>query len=208
MNIIFLGAPGSGKGTQATKLAEELSFFYLSTGQMFRDMSEKRPDIAEMMKKGLLVPDDTVITCFKEYLEEKGIFDNTVIDGTPRSVYQYNKIQSWLKKKGKKIDLAILLDISKKESIRRLSARRQDKLTGKIYNLITDPPGPKVDPDNLIQRADDKPETIQKRFEEYYEDTAPLVKVLEKDGILMKVDGERPIEIIFQDILTRLGIKK
>jgi adenylate kinase len=96
------------------------------------------------------------------------------------------------------------LEISEKESIRRTSARKVDRKTGEIYNLITNPPGPDVDTKNLYQRPDDKPEAIKKRLDWFKDSVLPLVDVFEKEGILERVDGERPIKIIFEDILSRL----
>jgi adenylate kinase len=200
MNIILLGQPGSGKGTQGRLIAEKFGFHYLSTGELFREMSGKNPDVAKVLGSGRLLDDEFVLATAEEYLERQNIFDHFVLDGTPRSVNQYEMLKSWLLKKGKKIDLAIFLKISDEETIRRQSARRTDKLTGKIYNLITNPPGPEVKPDKLEQRDDDKPEAIKVRLVKYHSITEPLVEVLKKDGILVEVDGQRPIDEIFSEI--------
>lgn len=202
MNIIFLGPQGSGKGTQAKVLAEKFGLFYLSTGEMFREIQKTNQEIAEMMNSGVLIPDELVIKYLFEYLESKKIYDNLVIDGTPRSVFQYEEINKWFATKGTKFNLAILLQISRAESIKRLSSRRQDKNTGKIYNLLTNPPGADVKAEDLTQREDDTPVAIGKRLDEYEEKTKPLIDVLREDGILVEVDGERPIDEIQQDLLA------
>ena len=140
-------------------------------------------------------------------LEEKGVDDNFILDGSPRTIFQYKAILRWLKDRSKKIDCMIFLEIEKDTAVERISSRRQDKTTGKFYNLITNPPPSCVDSKNLIIRKDDKPEVVEERFEEYQKLTLPVIERAEKDGILMKIDGERPIEVIFEDIVNRLNKK-
>lgn len=204
MIIIILGPQGSGKGTQAKLLADKFKLFYLSTGELLREISKTRKDLQEMVnQKGVLVPDETTFSLMTEHLSQKGINDNIVFDGYPRSVKQYSLLKDWLAGNNKKIDLAIVLEISEKESIRRLSNRRMDPKTGKIYNLETSPkPGPEIDIKTLIQREDDKPEAIKKRLEEYKKITEPLIDIFEKEGVLIKTDGGRPIEVIHEDMVN------
>lgn len=208
MNIIILGPQGSGKGTQAKLLSEKLNLFYFESGRFLRELSKKRPEIGERIDKGHLVADEEMFSLVSEDLEEKNSQgDNMILDGYPRSIKQYELLEEWLKKKGKDIDYAILLEISQKESIRRLSARRMDKTTGKIYNLITDPPGKDIKRENLIQREDDKPEAIRQRLKDYKKVTEPLIKKLKEEGKLIEIDGEQPIETIFSQIIEKLGVK-
>lgn len=206
MNLIILGPQGSGKGTQAKLLAKELDLYYFESGDFLRKLAKKDERIDRIInEEGRLLPDEETFEFVKEELDKnvpEG--DGMILDGYPRTVKQYRLLGTWLSERDEDIDHAILLDISEKESIRRLSARRKDEETGKVYNLLTNPPGPEVDRDRLTQREDDKPEAIKTRLRQYKEQTKPLVGYLRKMGILMEVDGERTIETIFKDIVGRL----
>jgi adenylate kinase len=206
MNIIILGPQGSGKGTQAKLLADEFDLFYFESGNFLRKLAEENERIDRIInKEGKLLPDEETFSYVKEELEEKVPGrDGIILDGYPRSIKQYRLLTDWLQEKGKDIDYVIFLDISEKESIRRLSARRMDKETGKIYNLITNPPSESVEEKNLVQRADDKPGAIKIRLEQYKKETKPLVDLLREKGVLMEVDGERPIQVILEDIVGRI----
>lgn len=200
MNILILGPQGSGKGTQAKLIAHWLNFRHISTGEMLRDMAKSDASLRALLDQGLLVDNDLLLHNLFSYLEKNGFYDRLIIDGSPRTVCQYHGIIDWFKAKGHPIALGIYLDISDEEALRRLAARRQHKITGEIYNLVTNPPGPEVKDTDLIQRDDDMPEAIQKRLELFHTRTDPIVKLMEADGILFKVNGERPIEEIFADL--------
>lgn len=207
MNILILGPQGSGKGTQAKLLSEKFGLFYFESGNFLRELSKTKPDVGERINRGELIPDEEMLGLVKDFLEKNAPSgQNMLLDGYPRSVVQYENLKGWLESKGSKIDHAILLEISQEESVRRLSARRMDKITGKIYNLVTAPPPPQVNQENLIQREDDKPDAIKVRLDKYQEVTAPLVSQLEKEGILKKVNGERPIDVIFADLQEIVGV--
>lgn len=206
MNILILGPQGSGKGTQAKLLSEKFGLFYFESGNFLRELSKSKPDVGERINRGELIPDAEMFGLVRAFLELNAPSgQNMLLDGYPRSIAQYESLKDWLVGKNSKIDHAILLEISEEESVRRLSARRMDKTTGKIYNLITAPPGPEIDKENLIQREDDKPEAIKVRLLKYKEVTAPLVSQLQKEGILKRVNGERPIEVIFADLQEIVG---
>jgi adenylate kinase len=205
MNIIILGPQGSGKGTQARILAEKQGLFYLEMGSFLREVAKTDLEIDEMVnKKGILVPDQKVFDLLKNYLLEKKVnLGEIIFEGYPRSIGQYNLLSNWLKENGQKIDWAFYISISDEEAIRRLSARKTCSKCGAIYNLITKPPkGEKCDVcgGELTQREDDKPELIQKRLEMYKTNTRPLLDVLSKEGILFEVNGERPIDVIAEDL--------
>lgn len=206
MNIILLGPPGSGKGTQAELLAKRIGGFHLSTGDLLRSIQKKDPEIAAIMKKGDLLPDHKILNIIESFLIENNLYDNVVLDGSPRSLDQYVGIKEIFAKKGKKLDWAVYIPITEEEIVKRLSARRQDAKTGVVYNLITNPPPEGVSPENLVQREDDKPAAIRKRIK-VQQIPADLLAEIKKDGIFTEVDGERPIAIIFEDILKKLNLK-
>ena len=209
MNIIIFGPQASGKGTQARILAEKLGLFYLSTGDLFRKLSETDPTTAELVKKGALPADNLAFSLLQKYLEENHKdFNNIIFDGFPRNTNQYEILKSWFSQNNSKIDHAILLDISDKEAVRRLSARRNCSNCEQIYNLITNPPKNSEVCDKcggkLLQREDDQIEAIEKRLSLYRDVTQPLIDVFEKEGIFKKVDGEQSIENISKELLSFL----
>lgn len=203
MIIVISGPQGSGKGTQAKLLAKKYDLLPLSMGDLLREEAKTNKEVDELInKKGVLVPDEITLEILKIFLKTRQVKDNFVLDGFPRTVKQYDLLKDWLNENDKKIDVAILLEIGKKETMRRLSGRRMDVKTGKIYNLETAPkPGPGVDLKSLVQRKDDRPEAIFKRLEEYDKNTKPLLDLFRRDGVLVSINGEQSIEAIHQEIV-------
>jgi len=199
MNIVLIGPQGSGKGTQARLLCDKFNFFYFESGAYLRKIAEGNSDLKKSLAAGNLVPDREMTSYLAAFLDKENLYDNIIFDGFPRTLEQYNFFKNWLKDKSVSLDLALLLEISEKETIRRLTARREDPATGKIYNLITDPPPPGVSIDSLVHRDDDMPEAIKKRLSLFRERTEPLITELKKDIDVFEVDGERPIDVIAQD---------
>lgn len=203
MIILIMGPQGSGKGTQAKRIAQEFQLSYLDVGALLRKIAKKDARINEIVnKRGALLPDEEIFQIITQYLEDKKLTDNLVLDGYPRSIRQYSLISNWFKTHGNGITKALFLNISEDESVKRLSARRYHRTSGKIFNLLTKPPKSNVDASQLIQREDDKPEAIKERLSHYRETTAPLVELLRKEGKLVEIDGERPIEIIHDEMIN------
>lgn len=209
MNIIILGPPGSGKGTQAKLLAEKLSLYHFQTGKFSRDLAKRDPRIKKIIDSGKLIPEQEMTSYVSKYLEEKvPDAEDILFEGYPRFITQHEYLKGWMQSKGRKINAVISLDISEKEAIRRLSARRICGQCGDVYNLITNPPsGDKCRcGGKLIQREDDSPKSIIVRFKYYKDNTKKLIDYVEKTGNLIRVDGERPIKVIFEDIMARLKV--
>lgn len=202
MNILLLGPQGSGKGTQARLLCEKFGFYYFESGGFLREASKTNDHLAKMLSEGVFVPDAEMSSYVTAYLDQKGIYDNILFDGFPRSIIQYDKLKEWLSSKDVNIDMVFLLKINEEETIKRLSARRMDPKTGKIYNLVTDPPPENIDQKSLIQRADDTPEVINKRLGWYKEQVTPLISALREDIGVIDIDGERPIDQIQKDLVN------
>lgn len=203
LNLILLGPPGAGKGTQAEKLTEDFGLPYYATGNILRDaVAEGTPlgkKAKEFMDKGDLVPDDVIIGVILEALESAEAADGFLLDGFPRTVPQADALGDALDKVGRKISAVLLVDVPDDEVVKRLSGRRVSK-GGRVYHVDFDPPKQEgrcdIDGSELIQREDDKPETIRKRLAVYHDQTEPLVQYYEDRDLLRRFDGTRsPTEV-------------
>ena len=208
MNIVLFGPQGSGKGTQARLLCEKYGFFYFESGAYLRKIAETNIDLKKSLGEGNLVPDKEMTSYLTAFFDDKNIYDDILFDGFPRTVDQYRYLKKWLTQKQVKINLGLVLEISEEETLKRLSARRQDPVTGKIYNLITDLPPAEIDANTLIQRDDDKPDAIKKRLELYHLRTELLIKEIQKDTKVVRVNGERSIDVIQKELeeIMRINI--
>ena len=213
MNMIFLGAPGAGKGTQAEIVSEKYSIPAVSTGAIIREAIKNQTEMGkaarEYTEKGALVPDEVVIGIIKDRLAADDCKNGFVLDGFPRTIPQAEALDAALGKINEKMDYAIDVDVPDENIVNRMSGRRACLNCGATYHLISIPP--KVEGicdrcgSEIVLREDDKPETVQKRLKVYHEQTQPLIDYYKNQGILKSVDGTQPMDEVFKAIVTILG---
>jgi adenylate kinase len=205
LNLILLGPPGSGKGTQGERLQEDFRLPYYATGDILRAAVKEGTEIGnqakEFMDRGDLVPDDVIIGVIAERLQQEEAADGFILDGFPRTVPQAEALDSKMKELKREMTAAILIDVSEDEVLRRLGGRRTcEQNPGHIYHVEFDPPKQEdvcdIDGGKLLVRDDDKPEVIKNRLAQYKEKTEPLTAYYEERGILNHVDGsESPDQV-------------
>jgi len=204
LNLILLGPPGAGKGTQAERLTDDFNLPYIATGEILRqavrDETELGRKAKAFMDAGELVPDDIISGVILQALGRSEAQDGFLLDGFPRTVQQADALEQGLADVDRELTAAILIEAPDEEVIRRLSGRRVSVKTGRVYHLEFDPPKHEgrcdVDGSRLVQREDDKPETIVNRLKVYHEQTKPLVQYYEDRGLLRRFDGTRsPTEV-------------
>lgn len=212
MNLILLGAPGAGKGTQAKRLAEKYKIAHISTGDMLRDAVAKGSELGRRAKgymdRGELVPDDIVIGIVKERLREEDCRNGFILDGFPRTLKQAEALDKMLSELGKEIDAVINIVVPEEEVVKRIAYRRSCKKCGAVYNLIYDPPRGKVCDKcggELYQRDDDREEVVRERYRVYRDRTEPLIEYYRKRGKILDVDGTKNIEEVFNEIVRLLS---
>jgi adenylate kinase len=206
MNIILLGAPGAGKGTQAVRLAERYSIPHISTGDIFRSNIKEQTPIGIVAKsyidKGQLVPDEVTIQIVKERLEKDDCKNGYLLDGFPRTVSQAEALDSF-----SKVEAVVNVDVPLGKLLKRITGRRVCAKCGESYHV--DYLNGKTDcakcGAELIQRADDNEETVGARLDVYQKSTAPLIEYYDKKGVLITVDGDGDIESVFNSICEKLG---
>lgn len=213
MNIVILGPPGSGKGTQAGEISRKLKITHIASGDLFRDVSRRGDDLGNKLKsymdKGLLVPDDITIKMILERIEKSDCKDGFMLDGFPRTLEQAQALDEALSKQGDSIGKAIYINVAAEELVRRLSSRFICRKCQMPYNLITAQPKIKGKCDecggDLYQRDDDKPDTVRKRIDVYVQSTSPLIEYYNEKGKLAEIDGEQEISDITDEIIRVLS---
>jgi adenylate kinase len=205
MNIVLLGSPASGKGTQAEILCREFGLYHLSTGEICRELAKTDTRIAEIMNSGKLIPAEEMTMYVINFLtSHKPELSNILFEGFPRFISQYEALTNFLTTKGDGIDLVVSLDVSKEVAIQRISARRVCASCKENYNLLTKPPRTEGVCDKcggkLIQREDDNPKSTEVRFDYYQNNTKELIDYVDKLGKLTHINGERPIDEIAKEI--------
>lgn len=197
LNLILLGPPGAGKGTQAERIREDFDLAYVATGDMLRQaVADGTPlgvEAKSYMDAGELVPDNVIIGVIVERMESGDALDGFLLDGFPRTIGQAEALDDALGRAGRDLTAVLLIDAPDEEIVRRISGRRVGPVSGRVYHVEFDPPKVEgkddTDGADLIQRDDDRPETVRKRLEVYHAQTAPLVAHYEERGLLHRIDG-------------------
>ena len=211
--VVLLGPPGVGKGTQAELISKKYDILHISTGDIFRaNIKEGTPlgkTAAGYMEKGLLVPDELVCDLVEDRLTWEDCNNGYLLDGFPRTVFQAERFDAWLKERGE--ELTVVLDIQADEEILlfRATGRRVCRNCGKTYHVVGLPPKTEGICDacgsELIQRADDQEETVRKRLEVYRNQTSPLIEYYKGTGKIAEIDGTKDKAQVFEDICALLG---
>lgn len=213
MNVIFLGPPGSGKGTQASIVSEKLGIPQISTGDMLRSAVREQTPMGlkakAMMDAGQLVADHVVVGIVRERLAKPDCQRGFILDGFPRTVPQADALRSSLLEMNRQVDAVISLKVDEEVVVRRIAGRRTCRDCGKMYHVEFDPPATENVCDicggDLFLRDDDKEETVRKRLQVYSEQTAPLVDYYMKANLVHAVDGMQDISEVSDQILKVLG---
>lgn len=211
MNLVLMGPPGAGKGTQGEILSKRLGIDTISTGVMLRTAIKEQTEVGKMAEKyindGKLVPDDVIVKIVKERLEKPDCAKGFILDGFPRTTAQAEA----LTESGVKIDKVLSLEVEDEKIVERLSSRRECSKCGAPYNVISNKPAAEGKCDkcggDLIQRADDNPDTIKNRLNVYHEQTEPIKAYYEKQGLLVTAKGEEELKDTTKNVAVALGLE-
>ena len=216
LNLVLLGPPGAGKGTQAERLVEDFGLPYYSTGIILREAvangSELGKQAKQYMDDGELVPDELINKVIAERLDSGEADDGFLLDGFPRTIGQAEMLEETLNRRGRELTGALLIEAPDEDVVQRLSGRRTCAKGGHVYHVDFDPPKNEgvcdQDGSRLIQRDDDRPETVRKRLSVYHDQTEPLIEWYEDKGLLRRFDGTRTPDEVHDRIRATLATKR
>jgi adenylate kinase len=216
LNLVLLGPPGSGKGTQGERLQEDFRLPYYATGDILRAAVREETELGEAAKeymdRGDLVPDEVIVGVIAERVAREEAADGFILDGFPRTIAQAEALESKMDELGRKLTATLLIEVSDDEVVRRLGGRRTCVKEGHVFHVEFDPPKNEDICDicgaRLEIRDDDKPEVIRNLLETYHEKTEPLVSYYEHRGILRRVDGSREPDDVNDRIRAMLATLK
>jgi adenylate kinase len=208
LNILLIGPPGAGKGTQAEKISATFGIPHLSTGNLFRAAIKAGTDLGKkvepLLAAGQLVPDDVTIPIVDERLSQPDAKDGVLFDGYPRTIPQAEALDKTFERLGRKLNKVILIEVPDTAIVARMSGRRSCPVDGSVYHVISNPPREPGKCDkcgsDLVTRPDDLPDTVQARLDKYTTATAPLIGYYEPKGALARVDGKRTPDQVFKEI--------
>lgn len=215
MRAILLGPPGAGKGTQADTIVKEFSIPHISTGDIFRKNIKEGTVLGkkakEYMDQGLLVPDELTVELVKDRLLDEDCKNGFLLDGFPRTIFQADALEEALKGMDQSLDYVVNIEVRKELLIERAVGRRVCKDCGQTYHMTFNKPTVEGVCDNckgeLLQRKDDTEETVTKRINVYQEQTEPLIEYYTNKGIIVNIDGEKPIAEVGKNIVAKLRNK-
>jgi adenylate kinase len=213
LNLVLLGPPGSGKGTQGERLNEDLRLPYYATGDILRGAVRDETELGrlakEYMDRGDLVPDEVIVGVIAERIDSSEARDGFILDGFPRTTPQAEALDAKLGDLGRTVTAVLLIDVSDDEVVRRLGGRRTCEANGHVFHVDFEPPQQEgvcdIDGSPLIVRDDDKPEVIRKRLETYHEKTEPLVSYYDSRSVLRRIAGEATPEAVAEEIRRTLA---
>jgi adenylate kinase len=216
LNLVLLGPPGAGKGTQAERLVEDFGLPYYSTGIILREAVAEQSELGREAKKymedGELVPDELISRAVAERFDSGDADNGFLLDGFPRTVGQAEVLADLLESRGRDLTSVLLIEAPDDEVVRRLSGRRTCAKGNHVYHVEFDPPKHDgvcdQDGSRLIQREDDKPETVRKRLAVYHDQTEPLIEWYQRKGLLTRFDGTRSPDEVHDRIRATLAAKR
>jgi adenylate kinase len=216
LNLVLLGPPGSGKGTQGERLQEELRLPYYATGDILRAAVREGSDLGRAAKaymdRGDLVPDELIVDMIAARIDSSEAADGFILDGFPRTAPQAEALAEKLEALGRSLTAVLLIDVTDEEVVRRLGGRRTCVENGHVFHVELNPPQRDgicdIDGSELIVRDDDRPEVILHRLEQYHAKTAPLVEHYDGQGLLRRIDGAAPPEDVCEEIRRTLATVK
>ncbi|KIX91073.1 adenylate kinase [Staphylococcus microti] len=212
MNIILMGLPGAGKGTQASEIVKKYPIPHISTGDMFRkaikDQTELGKEAKSYMDRGELVPDEVTVGIVKERISEDDAKKGFLLDGFPRTIEQAEALNSILEELGRKIDAVVNIEVPEEELMNRLTGRRICETCGTTYHLVFNPPKVEgvcdLDGGKLYQREDDNPETVANRLNVNIKQSKPILDFYGQEGVLKNIDGSKQIDAVSEDVIQIL----
>ncbi|HEU4706547.1 MAG TPA: adenylate kinase [Solirubrobacterales bacterium] len=213
LNLVLLGPPGSGKGTQGERLQEDLRLPYYATGDILRGAVREETELGrtakEYMDRGDLVPDEVIVGVIAERIDSSEALDGFILDGFPRTTPQAEALDAKLGELSRAVTAVLLIDVSDDEVVRRLGGRRTCEANGHVFHVEFEPPEHEgtcdIDGSKLIVRDDDQPEVIRKRLETYHEKTEPLVSYYDHRSVLRRIEGEAATQEVAEKIRRTLA---